>query len=227
VDPVPKLSEAFGGCPIVEQGARSLEAQRVGTPVSGGLVHDSRARRSTPYIPLAINALVVARCRRSASESFSITEPAGELHMEVIECTRHDVASAADLFNHYRMFYEWPDDLDKSRNFLRANPEHQRSRIFLVSTEEKEAVAFAQLYPATCSLAMKHFYWLYGLFVDPQARGTGGARMLLDYLANMARAEGAHRISLDTAKTNLNAQKLYRSQGYKAEGEFLTYHLML
>jgi ribosomal protein S18 acetylase RimI-like enzyme len=36
--------------------------------------------------------------------------------------------------------------------------------------------------------------------------------MLLDHLASMARAEGAHRITLDTAKTNLNAQKLYRSQ---------------
>jgi ribosomal protein S18 acetylase RimI-like enzyme len=35
--------------------------------------------------------------------------------------------------------------------------------------------------------------------------------LLLDHLANMARAEGVQRISLDTAKTNLGAQKLYRS----------------
>jgi ribosomal protein S18 acetylase RimI-like enzyme len=147
--------------------------------------------------------------------------------MDVIECTRQDVDRAANLFNQYRIFYELPDDLAKSRDFLRANLEQQRSRIFLVMNEEKEAVAFAQLYPATCSLAMKHFYWLYDLFVDPAARGTGCARMLLDHLANLTRAEGAHRISLDTAKTNLTAQKLYRSQGYEAEGEFLTFHLML
>ena len=147
--------------------------------------------------------------------------------MEVIECTRQKVDSAANLFNQYRMFYDLPDDLEKSRDFLRANLEQQRSRIFLVVNEDKEAVAFAQLYPATCSLAMKHFYWLYDLFVAPSARGSGYARMLLDHLANMARAEGAHRISLDTAKTNLSAQKLYSSQGYEAEGEFLTYHLML
>jgi ribosomal protein S18 acetylase RimI-like enzyme len=147
--------------------------------------------------------------------------------MEVIECTLQDVGGAASLFNQYRMFYELPDDLDKSRDFLRANLEQERSRIFLVVNEEKEAVAFAQLYPATCSLAMKRFYWLYDLFVDPSARSSGCARMVLDHLANMARAEGAHRISLDTAKTNLRAQKLYQSQGYEVEGEFLTYHLML
>jgi ribosomal protein S18 acetylase RimI-like enzyme len=147
--------------------------------------------------------------------------------MEVIECTRQDVDSAANLFNQYRMFYELPDDLETSRDFLRANLERRRSRIFLVMNEEKNAVAFAQLYPATCSLAMKHFYWLYDLFVDPSARGTGCARMMLDHLANMARAEGAHRISLDTAKTNLSAQKLYLSQGYEAEAEFLTFHLVL
>jgi ribosomal protein S18 acetylase RimI-like enzyme len=147
--------------------------------------------------------------------------------MEVIECSRQNVDSAANLFNQYRMFYELPDDLERSRDFLRANLEQQRARVFLVMNEESKPVAFAQLYPATCSLAMKHFYWLYDLFVDPAARGSGCARMLLDHLANMARAEGAQRISLDTAKTNLNAQKLYLSQGYEAEGEFLTFHLML
>jgi ribosomal protein S18 acetylase RimI-like enzyme len=147
--------------------------------------------------------------------------------MEVFECTLQDVDCAASLFNQYRMFYELPDDLGKSRDFLRANLAQRSSRVFLVLNDEKKAVAFAQLYPATCSLAMKQFYWLYDLFVDPTARGEGCARMLLDHVASMARAEGAHRISLDTAKTNLSAQQLYRSQGYETEGEFLTFHLML
>lgn len=147
--------------------------------------------------------------------------------MEVVECTLQGVDSAASLFNQYRMFYELPDDLGKSRDFLRDNLEQQRSRVFLVVNDDKKAVAFAQLYPAICSLAMKRFYWLYDLFVDPSARGEGCARMLLDHVASMARAEGAQRISLDTAKTNLSAQQLYRSQGFEAEGDFLTYHLML
>jgi len=147
--------------------------------------------------------------------------------MEVIECTRQNVESATNLFNQYRMFFELPDDLDKSRDFLRANLEQQRSRIFLVMNEDKDAVAFAQLYPTMCSLAMKPFYWLYDLYFAPSARGAGCARLLLDHLATMARAEGAHRISLDTAKTNLSAQKLYSTQCYEPEGAFLSYHLML
>lgn len=78
--------------------------------------------------------------------------------MEVIECTRQDVHIVANLFHQYRMFYELHDNLDNSRDFLRARLEQQRFRIFLVVNEDKESMAFAQLSPATCSLAMKHFF---------------------------------------------------------------------
>jgi hypothetical protein len=60
---------------------------------------------------------------------------------------------------------------------------------------------------------------------DPSPNGTGCARMLLDLMACIVRAERAHRISLQTAKTKLNAQRFYPIKGYEAEGEFLTYHL--
>ncbi|WP_256588508.1 N-acetyltransferase [Pseudomonas sp. FW305-17] len=40
-------------------------------------------------------------------------------------------------------------------------------------------------------------------------------------------AEGAQRLSLDTARSNLAAQALYESLGYEAEQEFVTYHKVL
>lgn len=147
--------------------------------------------------------------------------------MRIIECSLKDVDPAAVLFNQYRIFYDLPDDLAASRDFLKANLQESRSRIFLVLDEHGSAVAFAQLYPALCSLAMKPFYWLYDLFVAPQARKAGYARQLMNHLTTLLTAEGADRISLDTATSNKAAQALYESLGYQRESEFLTYHKYL
>lgn len=147
--------------------------------------------------------------------------------MHIIECTIKDVEQAAALFNQYRVFYELPDDLKTSRDFLQSNIQNNLSRIFLVLDNEQNPVAFAQIYPAMCSLAMKRFYWLYDLFVCPEARKAGYARHLMNHLTTLLTAEGADRISLDTANSNKAAQALYESLGYHREGEFVTYHQYL
>jgi len=147
--------------------------------------------------------------------------------MQIIECTLNELNAAAALFNQYRIFYDLPDDLEKSRDFLRNNLQNNHSRIFLSLDDNGQAVAFAQLYPALCSLAMKRFYWLYDLFVAPQARKSGHARQLMNHLTALLTAEGADRISLDTATSNKAAQALYESLGYQREEVFLTYHKYL
>ncbi|MBH3312530.1 GNAT family N-acetyltransferase [Pseudomonas mosselii] len=147
--------------------------------------------------------------------------------MNVIACDLHHLDAAADLFNQYRMFYQEADDLPASRAFLKTNLETGNSRIYLLLDADGQAIAFAQLYPATCSLAMKRFYWLYDLFVAPHARRGGHARFLMQQLTDIFQAEGAQRLSLDTARTNLAAQALYESLGYVAEQDFVTYHKML
>ncbi|MCQ9426896.1 hypothetical protein NRB16_25625 [Pseudomonas sp. LJDD11] len=91
--------------------------------------------------------------------------------MEVIECAVKDSDSAAHLFNQYRIFYQQPDDLETARAFIRRNIEDRVSRVFLLLDEDQKALAFAQVYPATCSIAMKRFYWFYDLLFDPAVRG--------------------------------------------------------
>lgn len=147
--------------------------------------------------------------------------------MDVIECTLEQLDQAAELFNEYRQFYELADDLPAARAFLKGNLETKASRIFLVRDEQLPSLAFAQLYPAICSLEMKPFYWLYDLFVAPAARHQGCARLMLNHLARLLSAEGAQRISLDTARSNHAAQALYESLGYEQERQFLTYHRLL
>jgi ribosomal protein S18 acetylase RimI-like enzyme len=147
--------------------------------------------------------------------------------MHVIECTFEQLDAAAGLFNQYRQFYELADDFAASRAFLKSNIEHTRSRIFLVRDEQLAPLALAQVYPALCSLEMRPFYWLYDLFVAPAARHKGCARLLLNHLATLLGAEGAQRISLDTARSNQAAQALYESLGYEQERQFWTYHKLL
>jgi ribosomal protein S18 acetylase RimI-like enzyme len=147
--------------------------------------------------------------------------------MHIIACELQHLDAAADLFNQYRMFYEEADDLPTARAFLQNNLETGNSRIFLLLDDNDQAIAFAQLYPATCSLAMKRFYWLYDLFVAPHARRGGHARTLMNHLTATFKAEGAQRLSLDTARSNTAAQALYESLGYQAEQDFITYHQML
>ncbi|MFF7710899.1 GNAT family N-acetyltransferase [Pseudomonas sp. NPDC007930] len=147
--------------------------------------------------------------------------------MDIIECTLKDVDSAAILFNAYRQFYEQPDDLKMCGDFLRSNIEMSRSRVFLGLGSTGNALAFAQLYPALCSVEMKPFFWLYDLYVAPEARKAGHARQLMNHLSALLKSEGAHRISLDTATSNRAAQALYESLGYERESHFITYHKFL
>ncbi|MDE1166447.1 MAG: GNAT family N-acetyltransferase [Pseudomonas sp.] len=147
--------------------------------------------------------------------------------MEVIECSLKDVDRVAQLFNEYRVFYELADDLAASRGFIQGNLEKKASRVFLLLDDDQQPVAFAQLYPAICSLEMKPFYWLYDLYVAATARKKGFARALMTHLTTTLTAEGAQRISLDTAHANKAAQALYESLGYEREAQFITYHKIL
>lgn len=147
--------------------------------------------------------------------------------MNVISCELQHLDMAANLFNQYRIFYKENDDLAAARDFLKSNLNTKSSRIYLLLDDKNEAVAFAQLYPAICSLAMKRFYWIYDLFVSEPARRQGYARYLMNQLTDIFTQEGAQRLSLDTAKSNFTAQRLYESLGYEIAPSFITYHKIL
>ncbi|MGE5863933.1 MAG: N-acetyltransferase family protein [Rhizobacter sp.] len=147
--------------------------------------------------------------------------------MHIIHCTEDHVDQAAGLFNDYRMFYEQPSDLPACRTFLRENLVTRRSRLLLLCDDASQPVAFSQLYPATCSVAMRPYFHLSDLYVAASARGRGHARYLMDYITRHVAREGAHRLTLETATTNHVAQRLYESLGYERDPVFLTYHLLL
>jgi GNAT superfamily N-acetyltransferase len=70
---------------------------------------------------------------------------------------------------------------------------------------------------------MARFFTLYDLFMTPAARKSGGARALLSAAETYAAEQGGIRLELRTARTNLPAQALYESSGWKRGEQFFSY----
>jgi ribosomal protein S18 acetylase RimI-like enzyme len=134
-----------------------------------------------------------------------------------------DLPRVAELFDAYRQFYEMPPDLALARRFLGERFERGESAILVAEDGNGEIVGFTQLYPAFCSVLADRTFVLYDLFVGPAARGTGAGRALMTAAEAYARAPGAARLELQTAKTNRVGQSLYESCGWKRDELFYVY----
>jgi ribosomal-protein-alanine N-acetyltransferase len=57
-----------------------------------------------------------------------------------------------------------------------------------------------------------------GIYLTPQMRGTGAARILMQHLHESAKRAGASRIRLNVHIDNIAARQLYLSLGYRFDG---------
>ena len=140
---------------------------------------------------------------------------------EVTRADAADVAAIAPLFDAYRQFYQRPADLPGAHQFLADRIAKNESVIFFchAPNERTKPVAFTQLYPIFSSLSMARSWVLNDLFVAPEARSHGIARLLLSAADAHARSSGAIGIALETNRDNLAAQSLYDSFGYEVADE--------
>jgi ribosomal protein S18 acetylase RimI-like enzyme len=138
-----------------------------------------------------------------------------------------DTASVAPLFDAYRQFYGLGPDLALSRQFLAERLERNESVVLIAEQASGQAVGFVQMYPTFSSLRAARMFVLYDLFVEREARRLGVARALMHSAVEEARAAGAVALTLQTARTNAAAQRLYESLGWKCEDEFLEYGLSI
>jgi GNAT superfamily N-acetyltransferase len=134
-----------------------------------------------------------------------------------------DLDDVAVLFDAYRQFYEMPPDLALARRYLDERFRRQESVLIVAENREGRIVGFTQLYPAFCSVLAARTFILYDLFVEPDARGTGAGRALMEAAEAHARRAGAARLELGTAKTNVIGQSLYESCGWERDEVFYVY----
>ncbi len=137
------------------------------------------------------------------------------------------VDAVAHLFDAYRQFYKQDPDFVGCREYIKTRLANQESTIFIAVDESDKVVGFTQLYDSFCSVAMKPLIYLYDLFVAPEARRLGAAKLLMDRAKAYGLERGATRITLTTQNTNVNAQALYESLGYIKDDVFFAYDLRL
>jgi len=137
--------------------------------------------------------------------------------------TIEDLDVVAELLDAYRGFYEQPPNPDLAKRFIRDRIRNNESVIVLAVGETGRANGFCQLYPSFCSIEAKPIYVLYDLFVMPEARRSGAAKVLLRAAEQIAAEHGMARMDLTTARTNLPAQALYEAMGWVRDEVFYTY----
>lgn len=137
-----------------------------------------------------------------------------------------DLDQLAELFDQYRQFYQCSPDLGAAQAWLAENIEAGRSTIF-AADNGSELLGFTQLYPALCSVDLVDYFVLYDLFVVEAARRQGIARALMNAASDWAKAQGAARLDLETARDNYPGQALYRDLGYELDEVFLKFSLDL
>ncbi len=131
----------------------------------------------------------------------------------------------APLFDAYRRFYGRADD-PRARSFLQERLARDESVVF-VARLRGAAIGFTQLYPCFASVSLTRMFVLYDLFVTPQARRCGAAAALLRAGVQYAAGQGAGQLMLQTAVTNLAAQRLYEREGWLRDNDFYVYEYHL
>ena len=145
--------------------------------------------------------------------------------MEIIKADINNLTEAARLFDLYRQFYECPADTELTTRFIKERIENNESDIFL-SIDGDSASGFLQLYPSFCSVQAIKIYILYDLYVEQIYRKRGIGESLMNRASQWAKENGALRLDLLTAKTNIAGQHLYEKLGYKkVNQEFHAYSL--
>jgi ribosomal protein S18 acetylase RimI-like enzyme len=141
--------------------------------------------------------------------------------------TAADASRIAPLFDAYRQFYGLSSDPPLAQRYLAERLALGESVVLLAEAADGTALGFVQMYPTFSSLRAARVFVLYDLYVAPDARRLGVARRLMEAAADAARTAGAVALTLQTAKTNLPAQRLYESLGWQRDEEFWEYGLTL
>jgi GNAT superfamily N-acetyltransferase len=146
--------------------------------------------------------------------------------MDLRRASLADLPRLVPLFDAYRQFYGQPSDPARAGRFLEERLAGNESVIYLAE-ESGETLGFVQLYPSFWSVASCRSWILNDLFVSPRHRRTGAGKALMDRARDHAVETGAGGLSLATQRTNLTAQRLYESLGWRRDEDFFHYELDL
>ena len=134
---------------------------------------------------------------------------------EIFEAESFDLKALVQLFDAYRQFYRQVSDIDGALENITERMKKKDSVIYIAYDEQSRAVGFTQLYPLFSSVGMKKSWLLNDLYVDPEFRGKGVSKLLIEKSKDLARKTNANGINLETEKSNSIDQRLYPATGFE------------
>jgi GNAT superfamily N-acetyltransferase len=137
--------------------------------------------------------------------------------MEIVKAKLEHLDQLVNLFDAYRVWYRMESDKNTAKSFLADRIKNEESIVYLALDDEGQAVGFTQLFPLFSSTRMKRLWLLNDLFVDPNYRGQGISKMLIDQAKDLARKTKAAGVSLETEKSNDIGNQLYPSTGFELD----------
>ena len=129
-----------------------------------------------------------------------------------------DLAQLSQLFDEYRTFYHKSSDRSAAQQFLSERLENNDSEIF-VAEDGSQLVGFTQLYPLFSSTRMKRYWLLNDLYVNPNFRGKGFSKALIERAKQLCRESDSCGMYLETGKDNQIGNQLYPGAGFKKYDE--------
>ncbi|WGV98093.1 GNAT family N-acetyltransferase [Vibrio sp. YMD68] len=147
--------------------------------------------------------------------------------MEIVKAKIENLDIISPLFDSYRVFYGQESNPDVAREFIQSRINNNESVIFLALDDEGNGLGFTQLYPSFSSVSAARTWVLNDLFVADTARRMGVAKTLMNAAKEMGLETKVKGLALETAESNVNAQKLYESLGYERESGAYHYFLKL
>lgn len=126
-----------------------------------------------------------------------------------------DLDNLSELFDKYRVFYRKESDMEGAKGFLAERMSRNDSEIFVAENAEHQLVGFVQLYPLFSSTRMEKLWLLNDLFVDPDYRGKGISKGLINKAKALVEESDACGMFLETEKSNLIGNNLYPKIGFE------------
>ncbi len=120
----------------------------------------------------------------------------------------------AALFDDYRAHYGQPPSPRLTREWLQEQLAQHRMTI-TAAVDAGRACGFLTIMIMPASLMLGTAWSIRDLYVTPERRRSGIARVLLQQVASEAQAAGASRLSLQTEADNGPALRLYTSAGFQ------------
>jgi GNAT superfamily N-acetyltransferase len=136
------------------------------------------------------------------------------LDVAAVQASSPLLPGLAELFGEYRRHYGQPDDVDRSRAWLRDQLAGGALRGYL-ARRGGEPAGMALVASTAASQRLGHFWQLRDLYVAEPHRREGVGHALVAHVRDAATADGTLRVSLTTEADNVGALALYGDLGFE------------